>query len=106
MLGKSKATIILLKSEVAREITRKLGLPEVHFSRGSTEPKELFVQIADCLGIDIVEINSKPRIARKIVELSGENWHPDYESAGSTVTLQGLMAVDRAVEFFLGGKPV
>jgi hypothetical protein len=95
----------LLKSEVAHLITQRLGLPDVHFSRGSTEPKELFVQIAETLGIDIIDINTKPRIAQKIVELSGENWHPDYESAGSTVTLQGLMAVNRAVGFFLDGKP-
>lgn len=95
----------MLKSDVAREITRRLGLPDVHFSRGSTEPKELFIQIANTLGIDIIDINTKPMIARKVVELSGENWHPDYESAGSTVTLQGLMAVNRAVQFFLDGKP-
>lgn len=97
--------IILLKSEVAHEITKRLGLPDVHFSRGSTEPKELFVQIANTIGINIIDINTKPGIARKIVELSGESWHPDYESSGSTVTLQGLMAVNRAVEFFLAGKP-
>lgn len=100
-----KVRIILLKSEVAHEITFRLGLPDVHFSRGSTEPKELFVQIANTLGIDVIDINTKPLIAKKIVELSGENWHPDYESAGSTVTLQGLMAVNRAVQFFLKGKP-
>jgi hypothetical protein len=100
-----KVRIILHKSEIAHEITKRLGLSDVHFSRGSTEPKELFVQIANTLGIDIVEINTKPGIAKKIVELSGENWHPDYESSGSTVTLQGLIAVNRAVEFFLDGKP-
>jgi hypothetical protein len=95
----------LLKSEVAHEITQRLGLPDVHFSTGSTEPKELFVQIAEALAIDISDINTKPKIARKIVELSGQTWHPDYESTGSTVTLDGLKAVNRAVEFFLADKP-
>ena len=95
----------MLKSEVAHEITKRLGLPDVHFSTGSTEPKELFIQIAETLAIDITDINTKPKIAQKIVELSGESWHPDYESSGSTVTLSGLIAVNNAVAFFLADKP-
>jgi hypothetical protein len=100
-----KEKIILLKSEVAHLITSKLGLPDVHFSTGSTEPKELFLQIANCLAIDISDVNSKPTIARRIVEASGEVWLPDYESSGSTVTIDGLKAVHSAVEFFLAGRP-
>lgn len=100
-----KEQIILLKSEVAHLITSKLGLPDVHFSTGSTEPKELFLQVANCLGIDISEVNTKPTIARKIVEASGEIWLPDYESSGSTVTIDGLKAVHSAVEFFLVDRP-
>lgn len=100
-----KEKIILLKSEVAHLITSKLGLPDVHFSTGSTEPKELFLQVANCLAIDISGVNSKPTIARRIVEASGEIWLPDYESSGSTVTMDGLKAVHSAVEFFLAGRP-
>ena len=95
----------MLKVDVARLITTKLGLPEVHFSTGSTEPKELFLQIAHCLAIDISDVNTKPMIARRIVEVSGEVWLPNYESSGSTVTTDGLKAVHSAVEFFLSGRP-
>lgn len=95
----------MLKSEVAHLITSKLGLPDVHFSTGSTEPKELFLQIANCLAIDISDVNTKPTIARRIVEVSGEIWLPNYESSGSTVTMDGLKAVHSAVEFFLSGRP-
>ncbi len=95
----------MLKSEVAHLITSKLGLPDVHFSTGSTEPKELFLQVADCLAIDISDVNTKPMIARRIVEVSGEIWLPNYESSGSTVTTDGLKAVHSAVEFFLSGRP-
>lgn len=95
----------MLKSDVAHLITSKLGLPDVHFSTGSTEPKELFLQIANCLAIDISDVNTKPTIARRIVEVSGEIWLPNYESSGSTVTMDGLKAVHSAVEFFLSGRP-
>ena len=80
----------MLKSEVAREITKRLGVPEVQFSSGSTEPRELFILIADSLGLDISDVNTKPTIARRIVELSGGTWHPNCESSGSTVTLEGV----------------
>ena len=100
-----KERVILLKSDVANLITSKLGLPEVHFSTGSTEPKELFLQVAHCLAIDISDVNTKPTIARRIVEVSGEIWLPNYESSGSTVTIDGLKAVHSAVEFFLAGRP-
>ena len=100
-----KERVILLKSDVANLITSKLGLPKVHFSTGSTEPKELFLQVAHCLAIDISDVNTKPTIARRIVEVSGEIWLPNYESSGSTVTIDGLKAVHSAVEFFLAGRP-
>ncbi len=95
----------MLKSEVAHLITSKLGLPDVFFSTGSTEPKELFLQVAHCLAIDISDVNTKPTIAKRIVEVSGEIWLPNFESSGSTVTLEGLKAVHSAVEFFLSGRP-
>ena len=95
----------LTKIEVANQITDLLGLPKVHFSTGSTEPKELFMQIADSLGIDTSHDSTKPGMAKKIVESSGESWHVDHESSGSTITLNGLIAVKSAVEFFLQSRP-
>ena len=95
----------MLKTDVARLITTKLGLPDVHFSTGSSEPKELFLQIAHCLAIDISDVSTKPTIAKRIVEVSGAIWLPNYESSGGTVTKDGLKAVHSAVEFYLSGRP-
>ncbi len=90
---------------MANQITDLLGLPNVQFSTGSTEPRELFLQVAEALGIDIAGAGTKPGIAKKIVESAGVPWQVDYESSGSTITLKGLKAVHSAVEFFLQNRP-
>ena len=95
----------MIKADIANQITDLLGLPSVHFSTGSSEPKDLFVQIAESLGLNINENQTKPTIAKQIVESTGELWHPDFESRGSTVTLEGLIAVQSAVEFYLANRP-
>jgi hypothetical protein len=95
----------LNKTEVANQITDLLRLDPVHFSTGSTEPKELFLRIADSLGLGIDSILPKPVMARRIVESSGQLWVPDYESTGGTVTLKGLQAVQSSVEYFLANRP-
>ena len=95
----------LHKIELANQITDLLRVPKVQFSTGSTEPRELFLQVAEALGIDISEASTKPAIAKKIVESAGEPWQVDYESSGSTITLKGLEAVHSAVEFFLQNRP-
>lgn len=95
----------MIKTEVANQITDLLGLPNVQFSTGSTEPRELFLQVAEALGIDISGAGTKPGIAKKIVESAGEPWQVEYESSGSTITLKGLKAVHSAVEFFLQNRP-
>ena len=89
----------MYKIELANRITDLLGVPKVQFSTGSTEPRELFLQV------DISEARTKPAIAKKIVESAGEPWQVDYESSGSTITLKGLEAVHSAVEFFLQNRP-
>ena len=93
------------KIERANEITDLLRLPPVHFSTGSTEPKELFVQISDSLGLGIDSVLPKPVMARRIVESLGGSWLTDFESAGGTVTLQGLQAVKSTVEYYLENRP-
>ena len=93
------------KTDVAKQITDLLRLEPVNFSTGSTEPKELFLQIADSLGLGIDTILPKPVLARRIVESSGQSWVPDYESTGGTVTLKGLQAVKSSVEYYLANRP-
>lgn len=95
----------LNKTEVAKQITDLLRLEPVHFSTGSTEPKELFLKIADSLGLGIDSILPKPVMARRIVESAGLSWVPDYESTGGTVTLKGLQAVKSSVEYYLANRP-
>lgn len=69
-------------------------------STGSTEPREIFVLVNDVLGLGIAPSKTKPELARAIVEASGEVWTASSESRGGTVTLEGLLAVRRAVTFF------
>jgi hypothetical protein len=44
-------------------------------------------------------------MARRIVESLGGSWLTDFESAGGTVTLQGLQAVKSTVEYYLENRP-
>ena len=89
------------KEQIAEYITNKLGVSPVSFSRGSTEPKELFVQIATAIGLEFSSSSTKPSLAKLIVESSGMKWHPHYESNGATITKAGMLAVKDAVDFFL-----
>jgi hypothetical protein len=88
------------KDEIASEITKKIGVTPVVFSRGSTEPKELLIQIALALGIQHHRSLSKPQLAKLIVEHSGLPWLDNYESNGSTITKRGMLALKEAVDFF------
>lgn len=96
---------ILNKIDIANDITNLLRTEPVHFSTGSTEPKELFILIAESLGLGISSSLSKPEMAQLIVESAGRVWLPDYESSGSTVTRKGLEAVRSSVEYYLQNRP-
>ena len=88
------------KEAIAAEILESIGLPMVHFSTGSTEPRELFDSIADSLGIGDTRSLTKPRAAQMIVEAAGLSWSSDCESTGATVTKIGILRVAEAVQFF------
>jgi hypothetical protein len=91
---------VTTKEEIAADILESLGLPMVHFSTGSTEPRELFDCIADSLGIGDTRSLTKPRAARMVVEAAGLDWSSDCESVGGTVTKIGILRVADAVQFF------
>jgi hypothetical protein len=95
----------LNKIEIANEITDLLRVDRVHFSTGSTEPKELFLLIVESLGLGIESNLPKPVIARRIVESAGLAWLPDHESTGGTVTFKGLEVVKSSVEYYLSNRP-
>lgn len=90
------------KVDVVNEIASTLGVQAPPMSTGSTEPAEIFRAVNYQLGLGLDPYETKPHLARGIVEASGEAWHPDYESRGATITLAGLLAVLRAVNFFVG----
>lgn len=92
----------LQKADVVREIAEALGVEPPPMSTGSTEPKAIFLLVNDALGLGISAKKTKPEHARSIVEASGEVWGASHESRGGTVTLEGLLAVRRAVRFFSG----
>jgi hypothetical protein len=88
------------KEFIAERICSRIGVRPPAFSIGSTEPRELFVLVCDSLGLSFDPSLTKPMLARFIVESAGDQWHPDYESTGGTVTREGLKAVENAVYFF------
>lgn len=57
---------------------------------GSKERKGLLLGLASALGIVHEPSDSKQQLAEIISRAKGINWLPEYESAGQTITLDGL----------------
>lgn len=95
------------KADIVNEICHRIGLRQsLHMSTGSTEPRELFVEIDKAFGLGIASrANTKPELASAIVNAAGFAWLPHFESRGSTITREGLLAVLDAVRFFKGDTP-
>lgn len=89
------------KEDIVWEIAIKLGVEAPKMSTGSTEPRQIFEIVNDCLGLGIDGRLTKPDMARQIVEAAGLPWNAHYESSGGTVTKVGLLAVFEAVEHFV-----
>lgn len=98
------AAVPLRKSDIVQEIAELLGVAAPAMSTGSTEPRAIFALVNDHLGLGLDNTLGKPDLARGIVEASGDQWSPDFESRGATVTRSGLLAVLRAVHFFLDDR--
>lgn len=71
-------------------------------STGSTEPREVFLDVAASLGV-MVDTSSKPASAEQIARAGNQPWDETCDSrktpsgGGSTVTLEGLNRVIRAI---------
>ena len=89
------------KEEIIVSIASLLGVSPPKISTGSTEPREIFDLVDVTLGLGLGSGLTKPELARAIVEASGECWNADYDSRGGTVTRDGLLAVHRAVAYFV-----
>jgi hypothetical protein len=85
------------------DICRNAGIAPRQLGRGSTEPIELFIDLATKFSVPIGDSRSKPEIAKSIVEHSGGEWSDECDSrgsasgGGSTVTGEGLRRVLNAV---------
>ncbi len=91
------------KQELVNDICRIAGIAQRKLGRGSTEPIELFVDLAVRFEVPIGDSRSKPAIARLIVEHAGGEWSNECDSrgsasgGGSTVTGEGLARLRDAV---------
>lgn len=85
------------KTEVVAQIAEMLGVPAPHMSTGSSEPRRIFELANEVLGLGLDNSVVKPDLARGIAESAGIAWTATCESAGSRVTLEGLLLVRDAV---------
>lgn len=91
----------LSKAHLVAEIAELLDVENPGLSTGSTERKTLFAAANERLGLEPGRRSTKPQLARHIVESAGFVWRRSFESRGSTVTREGLLAVRDAIRFFL-----
>lgn len=91
------------KQDVLDDIAVLVRRPLRFTSRGSTETKDALLDVVNALGLGVDPRSSKPKIARAIAEAAGLRWTSACDSTqsrsggGSTVTLEGLRTVRRAV---------
>lgn len=95
------------KQDVIDDITRAIGAPRIWVSNGSTEPRIVFEVIVDRFTLPIAPHLTKPELAQRISEGAGISWDNSCDSrgtpsgGGSTVTIEGLRRVRRAVRKYL-----
>ena len=88
------------KEALVNEIAHHLGVDAPRISTGSTATKETFLLVNEVLGLGLDESLTKPKLAQGICAAAGLNWPATAESAGGTVTVDGLQQVLAAVRFF------
>lgn len=92
------------KQQTIDEVCEVLGVGPFSVGKGSSEPAQFFLEVAQSLGIEVPSTSSKPEVARRIVEKAGMVWESDCDSrstdsgGGSTVTLEGLKLLLSAVK--------
>jgi hypothetical protein len=91
------------KQEAVSRIAQEMGVPDRRCSIGSTEPKEIFLDVIRGYGLLIDERIRKPELAEAIAHAAGLRWDDQCDSrntpsgGGDTVTLTGLNRVLEAV---------
>ena len=89
------------KQDVMDSICTLLGTAMWRVSTGSTEPKGFLIAVADSLGLSATPNDSKPALAKRLVEAGGGIWLPTHESQGNTITRSGLEAIEKSVRNLL-----
>ena len=86
------------KQDIMDAISHHLKISYFQCSTGSTEPKEFLLAIIEQMGISDLTIGlDKIDLAKLIVESSGEKWLPSFDSSGSTITKEGMIAIHESV---------
>jgi hypothetical protein len=83
-----------------------LGIQNFKCSNGATEPREFFTSILESLNISYPLEDSKPALARLISGHGFQSWDRNCESAGSTVTNEGLRRVCIAVQTLVEARSI
>jgi len=92
------------KQDVLDDVCRLLGIPKQAVSVGSSLPSDVFAEAARQAG---VEPGSMPEVCEAIVLKAGHSYSPQFDSrtsssgGGSTVTLEGIQAMRRALQRLL-----
>jgi len=82
-----------MKQGVMNQISDMLGMQRYTVSRGSTVPKDFFLEIAHKIKLKDTEDMTKPQVAKAITNSLGVPWKDNYESQGGTVSNDGLNAI-------------
>lgn len=92
------------KQDVLNDITDLLALPRATVSVGSSLPSDVFAAAARRVG---VPGGTMPEVCEQIVRSAGQPYHSSFDSrstisgGGSTVTLEGVQAMRRALQTLL-----
>lgn len=86
----------LHKQEWCDKIADLYGVPRVKMANGSTEPTEYWDRILERTGVQAK--NTKGAKAAAIAASEGVHWPPTADSAGSTITVSGWIAVYKAAK--------
>ena len=89
------------KQTVVSNIAALIGAPAPPVAHGSREPKSILVMVNDRLGLGLDNALAKPDLAEAICHAGGVSWTPACWSRPQTLTREGLVHVEAAVENLL-----
>ncbi|TCJ21667.1 hypothetical protein [Nocardioides jejuensis] len=93
------------KQDVLNDLCDILGIKRLATSNGSSLPTEVFQEAASQVG---VAGGAMPEVTERIIRKAGMPYSADYDSratksgGGSTVTLDGMQALRKALRALLG----